>query len=306
MLISEALALGSATCIALSSMFINELNGRVSLMQLARWQLTAAFLMTATAATLFGGWGTLGGWQFAALAASGVFGIAVASTTYFAAIYTAGPRVTALLFSLTSPFALFMGYVALGETISLLQATGVALILAGIVTAIGVRRRRPAPMIPLADGEPIEAPAPQERPSLAGIALGIITAFGQALGSLFARPAMATGVEPFAAMAVRSGIAVLFFWALLSLPAIRRQAGAVRKGDLGLAVVSAFFGTALGMSLLLGALKTGSVGIVSTLSSMTPIVILPMVWLRSGKMPRPYAWAGAALAIAGTALVSLG
>jgi drug/metabolite transporter (DMT)-like permease len=39
---------------------------------------------------------------------------------------------------------------------------------------------------------------------------------------------------------------------------------------------------------------------------MTPIVILPMVWLRSGKMPQPYAWAGAAMAIAGTALVSLG
>jgi drug/metabolite transporter (DMT)-like permease len=31
-------------------------------------------------------------------------------------------------------------------------------------------------------------------------------------------------------------------------------------------------------------------------------VILPMVWLRSGRMPRPLAWCGAALAIAGTAL----
>ena len=305
MLISEALALGSAICMALSSMFINELNGRVPLMRLARWQITAAFLMTALAATALGGWATLGTWQFSALAGSGLFGIVLASTTYFAAIYAAGPRVTALLFSLASPFALAMGYVVFGETISAMQAAGVALILAGIVIAIGVRRRRPAPMIPLADGEPIEAPSPQERLSIAGIALGIITAFGQALGSLFARPAMAAGVEPFAAMAVRSGIAVIFFWALLSLPAIRRQAGAVRSRDLGLAVVSAFFGTALGMSLLLGALKTGSVGIVSTLSSMTPIVILPMVWLRSGKMPRPYAWAGAALAIAGTALVSL-
>jgi drug/metabolite transporter (DMT)-like permease len=306
MLISEALALGSATCIALSSMFINELNGRVPLMQLARWQLTAAFLMTATAATVAGGWATLGGWQFMALAASGVFGIAIASTTYFAAIYTAGPRVTALLFSLTSPFALAMGYVALGETISLLQATGVVLILTGILIAIAARRRRPPPMIPLADGEPIEAPAPQERTSLTGIVLGVVTAFGQALGSLFARPAMAAGVEPFAAMAVRAGIAVIFFWALLSLPAIRRQSGALRRKDVSLAVVSAFFGTALGMSLLLAALKTGSVGIVSTLSSMTPIVILPMVWLRSGKMPHAYAWAGAAMAIAGTALVSLG
>jgi drug/metabolite transporter (DMT)-like permease len=306
MLISETLALGSAICMALSSMFINELNGRVPLMRLARWQITAAFLMTALAATALGGWATLGTWQFSALAGSGLFGIVLASTTYFAAIYAAGPRVTALLFSLASPFALAMGYIVFGETISAMQAAGVALILAGIVIAIGVRRRRPAPMIPLADGEPIEAPAPQESPSLKGIALGVVTAFGQAVGSLLARPAMAAGVEPFAAMAVRSGLAVIFFWALLLLPAIRRQTGEVQRLDFPLAVISAFFGTALGMSLLMGALKTGSVGIVSTLSSMTPIVILPMVWLRSGKMPQPYAWAGAAMAIAGTALVSLG
>ncbi len=306
MFVSEALAIGSATCIALSSMFINELNGRVPLMQLARWQLTAAFLMTAVAATLVGGWATLGAWQVGSLAASSVFGIVIASTTYFAAIYTAGPRVTALLFSLASPFALVFGYVALGETINLTQAMGVVLILCGIVIAIGFRRRRPAPMIPLADGEPIEQAAPASPPvSLLGIGLGVITALGQALGSLTARPAMAAGVEPFAAMAIRSGLAMLCFWALLSLPKVRAMSKIVRKTDLGLAVTAAFFGTALGMSLLMAALKTGNVGIVSTLSSMTPVVILPMVWLRSGQRPRAHAWGGAALAIVGTGLISL-
>ncbi|HWT97975.1 MAG TPA: DMT family transporter [Terriglobales bacterium] len=217
-----------------------------------------------------------------------------------------GPGVTALLFSLTSPFALLLGYVFLGETITWRQGLGVALILAGICIAIGVRRRRPAPMIPLSDGEPIEAPAPATpHPTAVGIALGIVTALGQALGSLLARPAMASGVDPFAAMAVRAGVAVVFFWGLLILPAIRRQAAVFRRKDFGLAITSAFIGTALGMSLLLAALRTGNVGIVSTLSSMTPIVILPMVWIRSGQMPRLYAWGGAALAIAGTALISL-
>jgi Predicted membrane protein len=305
-MLSEALAISSAACIAASSMFINELNGRVPLMRLTRWQLTSAFLFTAVAATIAGGWTTLESWQIWALVGSSLAGIVIASTTYFAAIYTAGPRVTALLFSLASPFALLFGYVALGETITARQGLGVVLILAGIMIAIGVRRRRPAPMIPLADGEPIEAPAPPApTPSLLGIMLGVITALGQALGSLLARPAMAAGVEPFTAMAVRSGFAVLVFWALLALPAMRRETGPFRPKDLGLAVTAAFFGTTLGMSLLMAALAEGDVGIVSTLSSMTPIVILPMVWLRSGKMPRPHAWAGAALAIVGTALISL-
>lgn len=305
MFASEFLALGSAICIALSSMFISELNGRVPLMQLARWQITAAFGMTTLFATVFGGWSTLGGWQFWSLAASGVFGIALASSTYFAAIYKAGPRLTALLFSLASPFGLILGYLTLGETVTSLQGAGIGLILIGIVIAIGVRKRPPA-IFSLAAVGSLEAPARNDPvPSLAGILLGIMTALGQALGSLLARPAMASGVEPFAAMAVRCGVAALFFWLLLSMPAIRREITAFRKVDFGIAITAAFFGTVLGMSLLMAALKAGNVGIVSTLSSMTPVVILPMVWLRSGRMPRLHAWGGAALAIIGTALISI-
>ncbi|MFB2552061.1 EamA family transporter, partial [Ensifer soli] len=75
--------------------------------------------------------------------------------------------------------------------------------------------------------------------------------------------------------------------------------------SLGLALASAFFGTTLGMSLLMAALHEGDVGIVATLSSMTPVVVLPMVWLRTGERPPARAWLGAALAIAGTALISL-
>lgn len=262
--------------------------------------------MTCAMATFAGGWGTLQGWQVWALVGSSLAGIVVASTTYFAAIYVAGPRLTALLFSLASPFALLFGYVAYGETISPRQGLGVLFILVGIVIAIGLRRRRPPAMIPLSDSAPIEADEPSgPAPSLAGIALGVVTALGQSLGSLLARPAMAAGADPFAAMAVRAGFAVMVFWAMLALPLARRDLGSFRGRDLGIAATASLFGTTLGMSLLMAALKTGNVGLVSTLSSMTPIVILPMVWLRSGRMPRIHAWIGAALAIVGTALISL-
>jgi drug/metabolite transporter (DMT)-like permease len=109
LLVSEILAVASAFCIALSSMLISELKGRVPLVQLARWQWLAAFAMTAVVSAAIGGWRSVGLAEFGLLAASSVFGIAIGGTTYFAAIYTAGPRVTALLFSLTSPFALALG-----------------------------------------------------------------------------------------------------------------------------------------------------------------------------------------------------
>lgn len=312
--VSELLAIASAFCIALSSMLVGELKGRVPLLQLARWQMLGAFVLTGLVSLALGGWRTVGPWQFSLLAASSFFGIAIASTTYFAAIYAVGPRVTALLFSLTSPFALALGYLALGETISARQGLGVTLVLAGIVLAIGKPGRfakrggaRPALKIVAPAAMPLAvAPAPPlAGPLLPGIALGVVTALGQALGSLLARPAMASGVEPFTAMALRSGLAAAFFVALMALPFGRAAMSPFQPRALGLALGSTFFGTALGMSLLMAALNGGEVGIVSALSSMTPVLVLPMVWARTGQRPPAAAWAGAALAMAGTALISL-
>lgn len=295
--LSELFAIGAATCIAASGMLVSELRGRVDVIRLARWQMLAAFGLTAAASALLGGWRALDTGQAALLALSGFVGILIASSTYLAAIYAVGPRITALLFSLTSPFALALGFTALGETVSARQGLGVVLVLAGVTLAIG---------------PPAKPAGPEQRTPAArrafrlGVALGIVTALGQALGSLIARPAMAAGVEPFTAMAVRSGVAALFFVALLAVPhpGINRPYRP-RLADLGFGVGSAVLGAGLGMTLLMAALVDGNVGIVSTLSSMTPVVILPMVWLRSGTVPARGAWIGAALAVAGTALISL-
>jgi drug/metabolite transporter (DMT)-like permease len=58
-----------------------------------------------------------------------------------------------------------------------------------------------------------------------------------------------------------------------------------------------------GMTLLLFALSGGKVGIVSTLSATTPVIILPLLWLRTGERPASGAWVGAALVVIGMALV---
>lgn len=287
--VSEVFALAAAFCIALSSMFLSELKGRVPLFQLARWQMLAAFVMTGLVSLVLGGWRTVGPLQFWQLAASSVAGIAIASTAYFATIYMLGPRITALLFSLTAPFAVALGYLVIGETITLAQGLGVALVLGGIILAIG-----------------LPAEASGKIRLWPGIPIGLLMAFGQAVGSICARPAMASGVEPFTAMALRSGLAGLFFVILSFTPLAASSRQPFQIGAFGLATVSAFLGAGLGMSLLMAALHNGDVGIVSTLSSMTPIVILPMVWIRTGRPPSLAAWLGALLAISGTALISLG
>jgi drug/metabolite transporter (DMT)-like permease len=290
--IAELLAISAAVCAAFSGMLIAELRGRVDVFRLGRWQMVTAFALTGGASLLLGGWRTIAPWQVGFLAVSGFFGIVLASTTYYATIYAIGARNTALLFSLTSPFALLLGYLVLGETISLRQGVGIALVLAGIVLAIGLPSTRVG--------------ATETKAPWRGIALGVTTALGQALGGLCARPAMAAGAEPFTAMAIRAGVAGIFFFALALLPIpILKSPHRFSWRAFGLAAASAFFGVGLGMSLNMAALARGKVGIVSTLSSMTPVVILPMVWIRTGVAPPRRAWAGALIAAVGTACIGL-
>lgn len=289
-MLAVILSLAAAAAFAASAMFIDSVSGRVGPLQLSRWQMSLAFLMTALIVAVTGGWQTLDLPMILWLTASSASGIMVGSLTYIATIQYTGPRISALLFTTASPFALALGFGFRGETVSLIQAAGVGLIVAGIALAV---------MGPSQD-EGARTP----KPLWIGIGLGLVTSFAQALGSLLARPAMLEGADPVAAMVVRSGTGALFFIALLALPAFRPAAlpSRVEIRQIGF---SALAGMVVGMSFLMAALARGDVGIVTTLSSTTPILILPMVWAIYRRMPGPLAWVGAALAVLGTALISV-
>ncbi len=290
-MLAVALSLAAAAAFALAAMQIHRVSGAVGALQLSRWQMGLAFLMTAAIAAATGGWASIDGPRFLWLAGSSAAGIMVASLTYVATIQIAGPRLSALLFTTAAPFAVALGWLVRDERVTAAQGAGVALIVLGIALAVT---------------GPADAPSASRppRPLWLGIALGLVTSFGQAVGSLLARPAMLDGADPVAAMAVRSGLGAVFFVALLAIPALRPAA---RPGarDTRLIAHAAFSGMLLGMSLMMAALARGDVGIVTTLTSTTPILILPMVWATTGRAPGLMAWVGAGLAVAGTALISI-
>lgn len=309
MFLSETFAVASALCVALSSMFLAELRGRVAFLQLLRWQLLAAFAINAAISLALGGWRTLGISEFWLLVGSGVVGMAIGNTTYLATVFSVGPRMTALLFSLSAPFSVALGYLVLGETINGYQGIGIVLVMSAVAFAIGISG------LPISSkwssaGMPAAAPgamshAPLGMKTWLGICLGVATALLQAVGTLLARPAMAAGVEPFTAMAVRCGLAAAIFTALAYTPSGATAHGPLRLKAFGMAMAATCLGTVLGMVLFMAALHRGDVGVVSTLGSLTPVLILPMVWIRSGVPPTAGAWFGALLAIAGIGMISV-
>ena len=68
-------------------------------------------------------------------------------------------------------------------------------------------------------------------------------------------------------------------------------------------IISGFLGMALGMSLLLISLQHADAGIVATLSSTSPIMILFFIWILTKKVPTTGAWIGTITAIIGTGLI---
>jgi drug/metabolite transporter (DMT)-like permease len=289
-MLAVVLSLAAAAMFAGSAMFIDRVTGRVGPLQLSRWQMSLGFMMTAVVVLVTGGWHSLTPQMVLWLTASSASGIMIGSLTYIAAIQMTGPRISALLFTTAAPFAVGLGFAFRGETVTLAQGAGVVLIVLGIVLAV------------LGPGA---ADAAQTRRALwIGILLGLVTSLAQATGSLLARPAMLAGADPVAAMAVRTGTGAAFFILLLAIPALRPAARPDRAA-LGWIAGAAMTGMVLGMSLLMAALAVGDVGIVTTLSSTTPILILPMVWLATRRVPGVMAWAGATLAVVGTALITL-
>jgi drug/metabolite transporter (DMT)-like permease len=77
----------------------------------------------------------------------------------------------------------------------------------------------------------------------------------------------------------------------------------VSTATLALTLATAVIGLLLGMTLFLYALQGSKTGFIATLSATSPVMILPLLWLRTGQRPTALSTAGAALAVAGLALL---
>ena len=243
-----------------------------------------------------GSWRTLSWSDAGVMAVSGLLGIFLGDTAMFSAMNRLGPRRTGVLFATHALFGTLLGYWVLDERLGAQALLGGVLVVGGVMTAILLGRRKDE------DHE-------WER-NLGhvgwGVALGLLAALCQALSSLVAKPVMASGADPVAATTLRVAATcvaqLLLLWSGFA-PARATQAPTLRilarTGLIGL------LGMGIGMSMILMALRHGNVGTVAILSSVTPVLLLPLLWFHLRRAPAPGAWLGAALTVLGTALVLL-
>jgi drug/metabolite transporter (DMT)-like permease len=257
------------------------------------WRLAAALLALLGLVVARGAWSSPSPAQLLALAVSSLLGIITADSCFYAAMARLGPRRTSVIYTSWAAFAALLGYAVLGETLSWVKVAGIACVIGGVWLAILFRAGKPVA------GE-------ESRGSLlAGVVFGLLSALCAAGAVLIARPVMAQGIDPAMATVVRAAVGLPGLVLLSRLPGFEEpmpvtMAVALRSAASGL------LGMGVGMTLVLFALSGQPVGIVSTLSSITPVAILPLLWMTTGVRPAPVAWLGAACAVIGAAAIASG
>ena len=120
-----------------------------------------------------------------------------------------------------------------------------------------------------------------------GISFGILAALCQAVGLIMMKPILDLGADPIASAAIRTTVSCI----MLSFTFFLKSENFISPLPINLSIllrsiISGFLGMALGMSLLLIALQNADAGIVATLSSTSPIIILFLIWMLTKKIPQ--------------------
>src|SRR6478736_6697906 len=187
--IHELAALGCATCWAITGLIAAGPASHLGSLAFNRVRQIFVTGLLALYALVTGAWHGLDTALIAPLMLSGLIGIFMGDTLLFAGLNRLGPRRSGIVFALNAPIAAVLGFVVLGETLSLKAIAGIALTAAGVVLAIMFGTR----------ASQLHAWEKVKGPLWSGVAFGLGAATGQAVGSIIARPVMETGIDPILA-----------------------------------------------------------------------------------------------------------
>ncbi|MCW2313784.1 drug/metabolite transporter (DMT)-like permease [Rhodoferax antarcticus] len=290
----DLFALGAAACWAVGSVTAVMPSRHLGAFAFTRWRMAMVAVMLWSVVAVSGTWRGFELSYWGVMAASGLIGIFIGDTALFAAMNRLGPRRAGVLFATHAAFSAALGFILLSERMSLQAFAGAVLTLAGVMMAIMLGRHKNETHAWELDQGHVGA----------GVALALLAALCQALGSLIAKPVMALQVDPVMASAVRVTVATAAHGALLLMGFQRaRSQNAPTLRVLVQTALNGFVAMGLGMTLVLLALEKGDVGMVAILSSVSPILVLPLLWFQLKRAPAPGAWVGAMLTVVGTGLI---
>lgn len=221
---------------------------------------------------------------------SGVVGIGLGDTAYFAALNSLGARRTLLLETSSPPMGALLALLLLGEYLNQSAWIGILLTIFGIAWVISERN-------------------PHDRQSISrqGIIWGLLAAIAQAVGAVISRFALIqSDINPLESTLIRlvGGTIIVLGLLLYSTPKRTKTRYTWRLAwqSLGIVAIAATGSTYLGIWLQQISLKFAPTGIAQTFLATSPLFVLPIMAFQGEKI----SWRaifGAFISLAGIALM---
>lgn len=254
--------------------------------------LLGTVLLAATL-PLVGGFGQLAdvaGRDLVLIAVSGLVGLTLGDTALFAAVGRIGAHRTLLIQTLAPVFAGGLA-AAFGERLTAGQLVGAAVVLGGVAVVVG-------PLEP--------ATTRRRRATSAGLALGLLAAFGQGAGVVIAKAGM-EDIGVLAATLVRLGTATVGLGVVAAVGGrLARLGTAVRHpSTLRRLLPASFIGTYLALLLMTAGIILAPATIAAVLLATTPIFGLALESAADKRRPTVVELTGTMLAVAGVAILVL-
>ncbi|GLR05510.1 DMT family transporter [Vibrio hyugaensis] len=211
--------------------------------------------------------------HLAVLAVSGVIGIAIGDSAYFAALKRIGPNKTLLLESLAPPLSGVLALVFLGSELTLQSWLGVVVTTAAVTFVV---------FQPSSSGEAI---------NWSGIGFGLLASVCQASGVVISHYALVAGdLPPLLGALIRLSIGVLAVCMVIKFveptpfKSIKQHMTSMGNKAMGWLLLAIFVGTFLALWLQQIALKYANPAIAQTLIATSPLFILVIYVLRGEKV----------------------
>lgn len=230
--------------------------------------------------------------RWAVLGISGILAFVISNFFMLKAYQQIGPRLTMLVASFAPIGGALLAWFFLGQALPANTILGIAVVTAGVVWVVLERSQ-----------ERSAQPGAHYTRGLGFATLGTLT---QSAAFVFATLGVAGAFAPFSATLIRIIAGVLATWAVLVAQGKVAETVAVVRGDarlLWLLLGAAITGPVIAGTLLMVALQLIPVGVATTLSHTTSIMLIPIGYVVFGERVTLRAVLGTAVAIAGIALL---
>lgn len=226
------------------------------------------------------------------LSISGLVGFVIGDLFLFQAFVEVGARISMLIMASVPPITALLGFIIMGEVLTMQELVGMLITISGIAIVILVRE---SGNNKLALAHPLK-----------GLTYAFLGALGQSLGLILSKKGMGN-YNAFAATQIRIifgtiGFAIVFT-ILKKWPNIItavKDSDAMKKVSIG-----AFFGPFLGVSLSLLAVQFTTTGVASTLMGIVPVLIIAPSIIIFKERISPKEIIGAIVTVIGVSLLFL-